>query len=977
MAFPFTGKSQSLHREHDNNVRVTSFGVKNVLIPSSSSSSSDDARENGNVGGVTYNVRKITQGNPYQRYPNGYEQQSFKPVINPSVTGGQHVINRSVPRTAIQYHSQTYADYETATRETLIMPQTIDKIQKFPPFQNGGKKIRTRVVMKRRRPERTKSPSDEQNLKNTRAASAYHTVPTGSTNLLHGGAVIPAEAVPAIHKRIQEGNSMQRQSDGNPMTITTEKLSTLNLKTFLKQQTETLSLSELLQTQNLSLADLLRGNTDASVIFNGRQTAPVTQSVSSPNYYLPSNIKETYEPFEQDREILKTTASSVSKTNEKRMQPFGKGIFQRKQFKNKIQTLQPKAPADSTEGKTTTVRNWQPFRPAGLTPQERKNELQAKLKNYQRRNQVTTTTTTTTTGEPEVSSNTIFKENFDISSSAAAAAAATTTTSTSTMPPVAIYNNPQIPIQKKRIIPFKSSNNPALPLIIPERKPEVALEKFAAKINYYQPNDVWTTENSKIDTLKITTGRDEHPFENTREKSYEMTFGTSTTQRYDYVDSSTEIIFRENEPVDELIELIRSEQNAKALQKILDSRNMTLREILDNREKSTVQSNIEELFSNREKKRIFSTQTTIIFGSLPHFYAPHPNRFKSLKGAEYEELYADESAPNVGKIDVAGREPRFYNSPSSVSSSNEKSILNFKPDDLTADTSNTENLALWKLSEKSFVYGNPLAPENPPTVNVNNNNKNETKKDKNYKITTPAEDDNDDDDIILLETLHKNKKNINRHFDFDSGDLNKERKPKIKEEGKDDEDVEKSNNIPPAVKSAIIASGVVMGIALFVFVAIFAACGWRQRKIHLKSSPSILSDSLSRNKNKRTKSGEIPSSVNFKKKTSDFDNDDCDDDDGGSESGTSFAGSYLWSTFKNTFTSRASTLKTRLAKDEKETLGKKSKNNLGNRYSKGFYVKNNDDNDDILRQKIDKGRNVINTSLSFNRTRNKDDIDYF
>ncbi|KAK6627158.1 hypothetical protein RUM44_009635 [Polyplax serrata] len=934
----------------DNSVRGNSFGLENFLFQSY-----DDAE----ISKVMRDVKKIRPAGEYNTIEHNNRLQ-FEPdrssivgfiTTHPPLTNN---FNRN-------YQAQNLPA-NIATLKTVTPPQRVSIDADIT--ENKERITKTRPYLRRRkRPQQLapenknwksnripdSTPPSRVSVRTTAApirasdSSKPHHYPT-PVSIKSSGATSTLRPQQSQEERVQEITKLTEDSTAatrvrdqtgakrqqQPTKVTTEKTSTMNLKDFLKQQTETLRLSELLQTQNLSLADLLKGNKDASAILRVSTTPASIFMEVKKKYHSPELAAEPSESKYRKTEIPQkavTLETTTFKTLSKRVQQKFTGVSVNHTTKNHENSPEEKETTEETI-KTSKRTNLYTLNPLNLDSQNRINDFRAKLRNGIRR---------IPTREPQVTTQTPEK-----------------ITTTSTEPTTVATKVTEPAKYKTKRIPFKSSNNPELSLIITDKKSELR-EKYPDRITSRLPYNKKTTpeikvkqsDNLVIEPPKPQNSNSERESESVEDSSQETETATVTTQSYEYVTKSSEEV-KKPEMKDDLIELLRSQYSADALKKILDSRNMTLEEVLQNREKSTVQSNIEELFSSRQMNN-YTTPLSIEIVE-PKELNPHK--------IDLDDLYQSESGVAKGSIIIGQadivetREGKHYSLP--IATIHEESVLNFKPDDLRADTSNTENLALWKLSDKAVIYGSTFPHQGPLPV------KRITDKPSIHRSTELPDDE---DGIILLETLERHQ---------DAGRKLKMGLNDYRESAKVSENMDKSY-IPPAIKSAIIASGVVMGLALFVFIAIFATCGWRQRRVRLKGSSSILNETLTRSEEKPKLTNTL-TPVNFNdgktyKKTIEF-------DDGTSESGTSIAGSYLWNSLKNTFTSRANTLKGRLDRETKSRDDKLTYR--GNESKKKFRHEGVEDSstyeiqEEKTLKKIDRGRNVINTSFNFKRSTPKD-----
>lgn len=764
----------------------------------------------------------------------------------------------------------------------------------------------------------------------------------------------------------QEERVFEEEATKASHIFTTRKPAAINLKTFLKQQTGTLSLSELLQTQNLSLSDLLKGNKDPSAILQVRD--PITTTEESFSNYR----RKTYPRMETTTniaalpEINQQIIRSEVETEKPKYSTTSNTILNNTEVSKNDHIATKKTKNEETLETPQPIRRKTAFgsNTIGLDAIARMNEFRAKLRNYQKRTQ-TMLRQAEATPKPKSSQ-------------------ATPTDLTA-----AQIKTTEKPHYKKNRVPYKSSNNQE-PVTSADKKPELTAKRpervywstrlpskiESESVKQDENNLVSTTKNtveipsnfekqekiielSEENNLKgiattttTTTTTTATPTKTTimtsttklRTPTTATTTTTTTTTEMTTTTTSTTTTEKPTkekqieeiskpEPKDDLFDLLKSEHTADRLQKILRERNMTLEEVLYNRDKSTVHSNIEELFSTPKKEITYSTPPDSEYEDMINMKSS--KQFDVQQKIGYDEPVADESKQIISKVlPPLYREPKQYE----ATAPNQKIETNLKR---TEAITAFNDLPAWKFSNSEITE------------------REET------KISNPNNDDElTESEVIIFETLQRNK-DSNRKFKLNLDNFVTEEETPIVD-GLED------SFVPPAIKSAIIASGIVMGIALFVFIAIFAACGYKQRQNRLKGSSSILSDTLTKN-GKKPKRGNKSAHANYDGRNSIQRRQTFEDDDTSTSSEISNTGSYIWNTLKNTFVSRRSTLRERFDREEKVRDNKLTlRGNENRRQIKCI----DDDTSDLYHvqderlgiKKVDRDRNVINTSFAFKRS---------
>lgn len=914
-----------------------------------------------------YDVKKLMPTGP--RAPLGFNQErptdDFKPV---------HEIPEPLPRPPRrrQPTGEAFATmFENPTPRRVPPPETRRPLERPAEFMlNSGEndpypqpleevrpeRHRKRVMKRRRKkpstpqPDEEKIPMQEETIQET-LANIFGDEPESPlpTSYQQSSITIPDTAPqrrkPVIHRRkpFEDNNEDRLQSEASQIVpekidsqeITTESdgESTQKLKSLLKQQNGQLSLSELLQTQNLSLSDFLKGNPGALSALGAHkattekelptQTEPISER-PKPEPHRPHipKISSKSRPFSKTFNVTKISRRPTTTTTEENVPELPKKlqIIEVTSDRPAYNGFAPKHPRIRGGLRHETKFN---FSKLAEDPVEKEQDIAESVKDEElipstTKGPVSKQTTHSLMRESTITEHKLGSKRYGEyrlksrrKPSTEASTEASTVTDETTIKTSAATEEMKIPKEaKNRVrIPFMSVNNPEISLILPNKRFEAVTEKTKDR--------TIPIIKERVNLFKRVNTEEKPSVENTLETT-EPT--TSTEPLTTKTETTTEQIYGK-ETSDEIVELLKTGNNAQRLERILAERNMTVDELLEKRANSSKQPNVTRLFESHEAKLLANKEKIVelstnehpsterakpqttkkippVFPDLPSWKA---NKVEAKKSNSFDELFVDESMIRPIKLPFdkeANREPKAVEK-------KEKVNLNLPPVVLgKAGTS----IPLWNVNDRAIYNSNPY-----PSYDLNKNLAGQTTTTESTTVTEGA---------LILETINKNPETNNR--------LKSSINEILKEQGEIVKDLkEEKTFIPPAVKSAIIASGVVMGIALIVFVAIFAACGWKQRQFRLRARSSILNDSLNGSAHKAIRRTGTLSPVSFKrsslyKKSIDF------EDSGSSISGSSNTSSYLWNTLKHTFQSRNSTLKNRQEKEEKiqERENRSRKNTL-------------------------------------------------
>lgn len=739
------------------------------------------------------------------------------------------------------------------------------------------------------------------------------------------------------------------------------------LKSFLKQHSKgSVSLSELLQTQNLSLTDFLKGK-KAEAEKAAAEAAEKNRLKSRHDTTAAASISVKSRPFSKnDNTVRSRPWKNVVKNEEvenrekeeeetenyekptyngfKPKNPRRKGPQEDPEPEDKIKPVPTPSVVESvSELNTDRVSSVLPTSETKITSPEPKPETKRirdhqslisglHQQNYRRKLKIPSKTTeSTTTTEVTTPSTSASTTTTTTTTTAATTAESTTTTEG--------YRRKKIPGLK---IPFKSTNNPDLSLIIPNKRTRNYFNEriqstripLSEKEELDITPEIKPNPNDEVNALPVPTKQDKSPvfklneslFNFDKSQEAEVHEDTQKPKKVEPYNPPPNRSQEEPRQSDEILELLKSAATAQRLEKILAARNMTIGELLLNREKGSAQTNFSNLFTENKTSH-YPVPTDIALEDSLFSATSIEEKTEEInkKSRKKEKPFIDDFETGETSINnrvVVNPEDEYEKRESRKINKNVMKFNNFGEGMEYAHgfvrnkKQNDDNIFL--NNEKSPADGVyffvPSTRDTIPPTQIYTNSKDDIYRESKFNRNEYYENENN-----FLEELQRNTAANNLRRKNMASELPEEKQTETK-----DSEIDKSF-IPPVVKSTIIISGVVMGIALFVFIAIFAACGWKQRQLRLKASSSILNDTLTKaDLKKKVKNSTALTPISIKhsstyKKTLDFDD---------TLSVSSEASSYLWNTLKNTFTSRNNTLKNRL---EKEQQGMKSRTNTINK----------------------------------------------
>ncbi|CAH0559895.1 unnamed protein product [Brassicogethes aeneus] len=501
-----------------------------------------------------------------------------------------------------------------------------------------------------------------------------------------------------------------------PLDVEIKTHSTPDLKTLLKQSSGTLSLSELLQQKNLSLSELLTGNQKAiSALTEPPQVSiSPTESQTAAFKRVPPSV------------ALKKTTNRVYEQS----QESAEALTSRETFEAQRKRLallngfkEDHVYADVTKYEVVTEpatekRIFVPSHPKYYTSLDYKPDLKQFEFNTEPYVETTTTTTTISDTTPK-----LFKQLDRI-------------------------NKIRFGFPKLSNISKESDSYPTLP----------------PKPNKISLSEIFGVKEEKQDEpfrMAIDLGvtmKDES-------SSEEQFITTPPAEKLKYVTAKEEIM-----------EILRDPNTRENLARILETRNMTLEELVEQRERGSSQLHLADIFHNKTRE-------------------PEP----------LEEAF-------VGHVNE--------NSPLQFLGRQQKSIEVLKPpkvevkpkDEYLVTSFPTYKIASNKTIKDAFqwpdVYSSLF-----PKINQNINNKKP-------EIKTTTESYFDDDIQRLEEIENKLSSLSNDRFDV-------ELKQNTFEQKSDESD--DYFPLPSGVKSAIVASLAIIGGSLLVFVTILLIFKWSQK----------------------------------------------------------------------------------------------------------------------------------------------------
>lgn len=527
--------------------------------------------------------------------------------------------------------------------------------------------------------------------------------------------------------------------------VVTPSSSPVDLKAILKQSGG-ISLSELLQQRNLSLADLLKGE----------------QHAISALTSIPEQTSEPYDKYMQNDE----SDRRYSNYN-RRLPPIRKYQKPDEEITTGSENLVPEQP---NEDITTERRIFVPSHPKYYTSVDYKPNMN-ELNNIQTQTTSLSSTSTTSTEQPEQTS-----ESVSIISS-------TVTFSTSENPTIMktkLKNRPRytlpptlaklknIKTTMKTIINTETENYPKISPV-PAKAIKINLNELFGMPKLAQNIPVKSTTDGPM-KISVNIGQ-------IIEKSRN---GITPDDSVEESTKKTEKV-KELTAKDEIMEVLSDSVSRENLTRLLELRNMTLDELVEQRERGSSQRHLADIFHNQTKE-------------------PEPT---------------DEMVIDV----VKSNENTFLQPPSLFETF---PAFDLRPDNNIQTTHYTRESRENQFNSKETsndILGNVMVPVwRQAYTNTNQKQKAYSMPDKYLQ-----------DDLIINDETRRIEDIENKLVEAVNGALNID---VINHKTYDDVQEEENEffRLPYGVRSAIIASAVIVGISILIFLTIFIVFKWTQRQ---------------------------------------------------------------------------------------------------------------------------------------------------
>lgn len=597
-----------------------------------------------------------------------------------------------------------------------------------------------------------------------------------------------------------------------------------DIKSILKQAGG-LSLSEILQQRNLSLADLLRGKQVALAAIS-QTSLPITEIYDEP---------QTTRKMEEIEDIpQKRRQNNESDVKGPRRIPN----FNLRKKPDEVTTIQSdhQPEIDETNRVLPTIPNFrdhtkQPVAPRpikevvpGIRPDLNNSNTKTRLPNLRQRLEISTEPTSTTRPlryrENKENEKGRFKPKQATVSPIVETTIETLLTSessretTETTPKPFSFRNRGItrprlrlpvvsekPVQSSENSSGETENYPKMPIERYRKVEPISQEEIEEKIKKSEPTanaiEKFTSfEDAKpknVATIEeIFESAD--PFQemikhNTQRSFDEMDVTESNPSLFSDVTSVKTVDDRTD-----LLELMEDRRNGARLAKVLAQRNMSLDELIEHRQRGSSQLHLAEIFnSNKPKVQIFLNPVPEDTLDIVTAFENFPSFDLGVKSVKPDEIKTD-----------------------SQGSSYFTSIIHIKP----TDEAFKEGRSMHDEDDEI------LKPPPPPTYN---DKQSHTQWDEPIFPTKTFDGDfNNDRSGIFADQIENELSRANDILDLElSGHGFKKNSVTIE-----------STSIPIGVRSAIIASSCIVVVSVVVFVIIFVACRWRVKrktKLHYTS----------------------------------------------------------------------------------------------------------------------------------------------
>ncbi|GLV35338.1 uncharacterized protein CBL_01512 [Carabus blaptoides fortunei] len=559
----------------------------------------------------------------------------------------------------------------------------------------------------------------------------------------------------------------------------------LDLKTLLKQSGG-ISLSELLQQKNLTLADLLKDDEDDK---------PKRYNANSNNRRLPPIRKYTKQNEYNDDDSEFTTIKENLLLQKKRTSANTDN-------KQNIPLFNSAEPIDIT----TDHRIFVPSHPKYYTSVDYKPNIKEL-----HIDKTTESFSTTTAPLSEKTS-----ESFSIISSTVTFSTSENPTTVrsknhfkvrplNTLPPtLAKLKNLAAKTTMKSVVNSETENYPKLPSI-PPKAFKINLNELFGVTKPYISTQSPTTEGP----MKISVNINQlfqTPEKNEPDSNLVITENNKVKNKY--VKEEREKIVALSAK-DEIMEVLSDSTSRENLTRLLKLRNMTVEELVAQRERGSSQKHLADIFHNQTKEPEPAEEIVVsqIMKDSPSDYKSSVVDPPSL----FETFPVFKQRPN---INIPSDETEYYTSVIELPSKTRESRQN--------------QLSTKELDDYNFI-GNPLFGTTTAKSNdiygvwsqaytkVNKHNK------------QPLLEKVMEDELIITDEAQRIEEIENRLAEAVNGALNidvNNQKPYI-------EKLEEENEffrLPYGVRSAVVASAIIVGISLLVFLTIFIIFKWTQRQ---------------------------------------------------------------------------------------------------------------------------------------------------
>lgn len=618
-----------------------------------------------------------------------------------------------------------------------------------------------------------------------------------------------------------------------------------DIKSILKQAGG-LSLSEILQQRNLSLADLLRGKQVALAAIS-QTSLPVTESYDEPQTTRRMEELDDYPPQKRRLPSIQTNRQDIEENKGPRRIPN----FNSRKKTDEVTTIQNEELNDQPEIDETnrvlpTIPNIrdhtkQPVAPRpikevvpAIRPDLSNSNTKTRIPNLRQRIEISTETTSTTRPlryrENKENENKVrlpFKPKQTTVSPIIETTIETLhltesnkeTTETTSQKPYNFRNRsitrPRLRLPAKSEKPIQSIENssgetenyPKMPIERFKKPEPISQEEIEEKIKKSEPTANAIEKFTSFEDAKPKNVATIEELFDSGETFQEM-IRHSTQRSFDEMDvtESNPSLFSDVTSVKtvddrtDLLELMEDRRNGARLAKVLAQRNMSLDELIEHRQRGSSQLHLAEIFnSNKPKVKIFLD--------------PIPE----------------------DKLDIV---TAFENFPSF----NLGDIKSVKPDEIKTDSQGSSyftSIIHIKPTDEAFKEGRSMHDEDdeilkPPPIPTYNDKHSHTQWDLPIFPTKTFEGDfNNDRSVdgsgIFADQIENELSRANDDIlDLElSGHGFKKNMVTIE-----------STSIPIGVRSAIIASSCIVIVSVVIFVIIFAACRWRLKrktKLHYTS----------------------------------------------------------------------------------------------------------------------------------------------